>query len=139
MNSWIFQEATSMFNFNLNSYQKVYWTTNYYKEWYFGFSFNCWDIFFFKYCRHLMVSHLSLSFNDSQVVLTLCSLNFVAPMLACLKLHKVIINFVDRRLPRVTKSSIDKSFHKLVKNYSGINFFKFECSWKKSMACANIA
>ncbi len=41
------QEATFTFNFNPNSYKKVYSTINYYKEWYFGFSFICWDVFFF--------------------------------------------------------------------------------------------
>jgi hypothetical protein len=65
----------------------------------------------------------------------------MAPMLAHLELHKVIysINFVDRRLPRVTKSFIDKSFNKLIKKCFRIDFFKLGRSWKKSMACANIA
>ncbi len=86
----IFPQATPMFNFNLNSYQKVYWTTNYCQEWYFGFSFYYWDIFFFYYHRHLVVSRTGLSFNDSKVVLSFCSWNLMAPMLACLELHKVI-------------------------------------------------
>jgi len=90
MNYWIFQEATSMFNFNPNSYQKVYWTTNYCKEWYFGFSFNCWDVFFFNYCKQLLVLGLGLSSNDSQVVLTFCSLSLVAPKLTYLEVHRIV-------------------------------------------------
>ncbi len=86
----IFQQATLMFNFSLNSYKKVYCTTNYCQEWYFGFSFNCWDIFFSYYHRHLVVLGSSLSFNNSQVVLSLCSLNLVAPRLTYLELQRVV-------------------------------------------------
>ncbi len=46
--------------------------------------------FFFNYHRHLMVSGLGLSFDDSQAVFTFCSLNLVAPKLACLELHRVV-------------------------------------------------
>jgi hypothetical protein len=46
---------------------------------------------------------------------------------------------IDRRFPRVTKSSIDKSFNKLVKKCFGMDFSKLARSWKKFMACVNIA
>jgi hypothetical protein len=46
--------------------------------------------YFFYYCGHLVVSGTCLSFDDSQVVLSLCSLNLVAPKLNCLELHKVV-------------------------------------------------
>jgi hypothetical protein len=47
-------------------------------------------MYFFYYHRHLVVSGLGISFNDSQVVLTFCSLNLVAPRFACLELHIVV-------------------------------------------------
>jgi len=47
----------------------------------------------------------------------------MAHVLTCLKLHKVI-NYINMRLLRVIKSSIDKSFNKLVKKCFGIGFFK---------------
>jgi len=53
------------------------------------FSFNSWDVFFFNYRRHFMVLRLGLSFDISHV-LTFCSLNLVAPKLACLELYKII-------------------------------------------------
>jgi hypothetical protein len=97
---------------------------------------------FFYYRKKFIVSRMGLSFNNSQVVLTLCSLNLMAPKLAYLELHIVVylgpINFVERRFPRVTKSFIDKSFNKLVKKCFEIDFFKLTRSWKKSMACVNI-
>jgi hypothetical protein len=46
--------------------------------------------FFFNYHRHLVVSRQGLSSNDSQIVLTFCSLNLVAPKLAYPKLHKIV-------------------------------------------------
>jgi glutaredoxin 2 len=48
-------------------------------------------------------------------------------------------NCVDNKFLRVNKSSINKSFSKLVKKCSGISFFKLVHSLKKSMACVNIA
>ncbi len=49
------------------------------------------------------------------------------------------MNFVNNKLPRVTKSFINKSQNKLVKKSCGINFFKFTCFLKKFVACVNIA
>jgi hypothetical protein len=46
-----------------------------------------------NYHRHFMVSMQDLSSNDSHVVLTFCSLNLVAHVFACLKLHRVSIGF----------------------------------------------
>ncbi len=49
------------------------------------------------------------------------------------------MNYVDSKLPRVTKYFANKSFTKLVKKCFRINFFKLAHSLKKSMACVNIA
>jgi hypothetical protein len=70
--------------------KKIYLTTNYCQEWHFGFSFNCLHGFFFKCCRHLVVLGSGLSFDDSQVNLTLCSLNLVAPEFTYLELYWLI-------------------------------------------------
>jgi hypothetical protein len=45
---------------------------------------------FFYYHTHLVVSGPGLSFNDSQVVLSFCSLNIVAPRFTYLELHRII-------------------------------------------------
>jgi hypothetical protein len=49
------------------------------------------------------------------------------------------MNYVDNKLLSVTKSFVGKLLSKLVKKCFRINFFKFECSLKKFMACVNIA
>jgi hypothetical protein len=49
------------------------------------------------------------------------------------------MNFVDRKLPRVIKSSVEKSFNKLVKKCPGTGFFKLAHYLKKSITCVNIA
>jgi hypothetical protein len=49
------------------------------------------------------------------------------------------MNYVDSKFPRVNKSSIDKSFNKLVKKCFRIDFFKLPCFLKKSIAYVNIA
>jgi hypothetical protein len=46
--------------------------------------------FFSDYYKHLVGSGPSLSFDYSQVVLTLCSLKLLAPMFACLELYRFI-------------------------------------------------
>jgi hypothetical protein len=49
------------------------------------------------------------------------------------------MNFVDSKFSSVTKSSINKSFNKLVKKCFRIDFLKFARLFKKSIACVNIA
>jgi hypothetical protein len=48
------------------------------------------------------------------------------------------INYVDRRLPRETKSFVGKSYNKVVNKCSGIGFLKLAHFPKNSMACVNI-
>ncbi len=86
-----------------------------------------------------MVLGLALSFNNSLDVLTLCSSILMAPMFVHLELQiGGFMNYVDSKLPRVTKSFVNKSFTKVVRKCFRINFFKLEHFLKKSMACVNI-
>jgi hypothetical protein len=48
------------------------------------------------------------------------------------------MNLVDNKFPSVNKSSVDKSFNKLMKKCFKINFFKLTRFLKKSIACVNI-
>jgi len=54
------------------------------------FWFQLLRCFFLYYCRHFVVLRQCLSFGDSQVVLTFCSLNLVAPRFTYFELHRVI-------------------------------------------------
>jgi hypothetical protein len=48
------------------------------------------------------------------------------------------MNFVESKLPSITKSFIDKSLNKFVKKSYGISFFKLADFLKKSMASVKI-
>jgi hypothetical protein len=79
-----------MFNFSPNSYQKSIEPQITTKNGILVAHSIVGMSFFFYYRTHLMVLGLDLSFDDSQVVLSLCSLNIVAPRLAYLELHRII-------------------------------------------------
>jgi hypothetical protein len=90
-----------------------------------------------------MVSRPTLSFDNSLDVLTFWFLNSNGTEV---RLPKVaynhfwgFMNFVDNKLPRVTKFFVNKSFNKqVVKKCSRIENFELAQYLKKSMACVNI-
>ncbi len=102
---------------------------------------------FLTHCRfqlsYASVLRPTFSSNDSPNGLRLCYLILVAPMLACLVLHRVIfwVSWIllitsCQGLPIIF---VDKLFNKLMKKCFGIDFFKLARSLNKSMACVNIA